>query len=91
MGANGKIMIVFNPTAIRPRPIAVLTDTAGTFPSFSSTAVIPKNIKQFGPGNLLDQVPKNLGIWSTGPCAAGRTLWQYMTQPVDAIFNQLDK
>jgi len=70
MAANGKIMLVYNPTAIRPRPVAILTDTAGITPAFSSPAVIPKNIRQYGPG-VNDIVQKYLGIWGTQPLAAG--------------------
>lgn len=89
MAAGGKILIIFNPTAIRPRPVMVMTDTGGLFHSLANPAVIPKNIFQRSPG-INDIVNRNLGIWSTGALPAGSSIFNAVSQPVEPIFTQLD-
>lgn len=65
MAPTGKILVVFNPTAIRPRPVVVIPDPNGDYQSFESNGVAAKNIKQWYGANF-DSVVKLAGIWSTG-------------------------
>lgn len=44
MSSFGKILLVFNPTAIGPRPVAVLTDIEGNFAPLDAPAGVPKVI-----------------------------------------------
>lgn len=45
MSASGKILLVFNPTAIRPRPVLVLKDPTGALFPLSSSAPIVKDVR----------------------------------------------
>lgn len=45
MGPTGKILIIYNPTAIRPRPVVVIADPNGDYNSLETNGVAAKNIK----------------------------------------------
>jgi hypothetical protein len=65
MAAFGKILVVFNPTAIGPRPVVVLQDIEGNSAPLDAPAGVPKVISQFGK-NYTDSNARNLAIWTTG-------------------------
>jgi len=47
MTANGKIILIFNPTAIRPRPVLIVDDKGGVFSALNSPAPLVKTLRQY--------------------------------------------
>lgn len=90
MAPNGKILLVFNPTAILVRPVAILSDVLGKFNSFSTPAGIAKNQIMRMPLNINDSAVRNLAIWTSGTMQIGANIWENMSAPVDPLFTQLE-
>lgn len=63
MAPTGKILLVYNPTAIGPRPMCIFTDINAAFSPLDKADSIPKVIAQEGIV-YVDSNLRNLGIWN---------------------------
>lgn len=90
MAPSGKVILIINPTAIRPRPVLMIDDSQGAFLPLDAPGVLSKSVRQYMPG-AFDSTVKTLGLWETGPLPAGNAFFSKTKQPVDPIFSQLDQ